>query len=520
MYLTLEEYSKHKQICEERKRIIEKDYNEILKQTSPVGTVTTQRDYGGGRRNVNAVIVDASTSFKNFVMYALYGAKTKWAKSDVIMPLLRKNFTNSEELEKVAQQYRDKLDIQTDDIFSYIFDSNYEKEIGRALSDWGELGTGCWEYIEQDSSKTPFTTRYVPLNCILFNEDVQGEPSIIFRYQFNYNKKQLREKYPNANIDLIKSKDEDIEEFVTVIECVMPHIGSDGVKTYEWILFDESLRIILQEKEMTYNPYTVFRFMMLNTTCWGMGLGMLCLDSYERINYYENLRARQSARIVEPPLAGIGDKALMENFSFEPNALNYLGDSITGRADVYPINTTGNLLPTDRDIERYTNIIQQIHFNNPFGSVDNKTTRAVEEVQYRMQLLQQKFSDAVSNLYSEVLIPSFMKPKVILEEKGIVEVIDEDRYFKPRFINLLTKTIEYQDVENIIQFNSILQNLFPSDSPFVLKATETINKISNSLAINKKLIEKEEVREENKNKALEQALAQQRLASQGQEGGM
>ena len=514
MYLTLEEYREHKTICEDRKRTIEADYNKILEYTSPVGTVSSEKTLGvEQRRPVNATIYEAVTSFKNFVMYALYGANTKWAKSDVRIPLLRKQYSNVEELDKIIQKYRERLDVQTDDIFDFILDSNHEKEIGKAISDWGELGTGCWEYIEQKSDATPFTCRYVPLNELLFNEDVQGEPSIIFRYHFNYKIKDLKFRYPKADLSSLGETD----DFVTVIECVMPHIKDDGTKEYECVLFDSSINVALDRIVRKYNPYTVFRFSSMNSTCWGIGLGMVCLDVYERIIYFENLRARQAARIVEPPLGFIGDKKLAMDMDFNPNGLNWLGDGTNSRVGVQPINTTGSLLPVEKDIDRYTQTIQQVHFNNPFGSADNKTTRAVEEVQYRMQLLQQKFSDAVSNLYTEVLIPSFMKPKIILEVKDIVPAIEESKYFKPKFVNLLTKTIAKQEVDSIIGSYQVLASLFPSTAPFVFKETETINKINNSFGVEKKLVAESEDRESRKQQALEQSLAMQRL-EQGQGG--
>lgn len=521
MYLKLEEYKAHKEICVDRKRSIETEYEEVMNQTSPNGSISTLSSSGNAKRNINTSIIEAKTSFKNFIMYALYGTKKKWAKSDVIVPLLRKEYSNtgsSETFEKVIQKYKDKLNLQTDDIFEYILSSNYEKEIGKAISDWGELGTGCFEYKEHTSDKTPFSTRYVPLNELLFNEDVEGNPSIVFRYHFSYNYNELKRIFPDANLEKLQlkyDKTDKIKQTITVIECVMPHYDKEGVKTFEHLLFDENIENVLYYKVKTYNPYTIFRFSSYNNTCWGMGIGILCSDSYERLNYYENLRARQSARIVEPPIGVVGDKGLAQQMNFDPNAINWLGDGQTVKGDAFTINTTGSLLPTNEDIGRHTQTIQQLHFNNPFGSAENKTTRAVEEVQYRMQLLQQKFSDAVANLYQEVLIPSFMKPKVILEKKGIVPSIDENKFFKPKFVNLLTLTVEKQKVENIISAHQIVSGLFPTDAPFVLKKTETINKVYDSLDIDKTILETEEVREQNKAQAMEQALQQQRIAETG-----
>lgn len=508
----INEYARIKDICEDRKRMVEADYNKILQYTKPTGVVTSKKTLGRDqRRPVNATIYEAVTSFKNFVMYALYGSNTKWAKSDVRVPLLRKKYSNVDELDKTIKKYRQRLDVQTDDIFDFIMDSNYQKEISKAVSDWGELGTGCWEYIEQKSSSIPFSCRYVPLNELLFNDDVQGNPDIVFRYQFNYKIEDLKIKYPESNLKSLGETD----DYVTVIECVMPHFKEDGTKEFEWILFDSSLKNILYETVKKYNPYTIFRFTNIDSTCWGSGLGMVCLDTYERLVYYENLRARQSARIVEPPLGFVGDKKLAADIDVDPNGMNWLGDGLNGRVSIAPINTTGNLLPTEKDIDRYTQVIQQVHFNNPFGSAENKTTRAVEEVQYRMQLLQQKFSDAVSNLYSEVLIPSFMKPKTILENRNLVALIEENKYFKPKFVNLLTKTIARQEVENIVASYQVTKGLFPTSAQFMYKKTETIDKINDSFGVDKKIVAEPDDRENREEQALQQALQMQRLEEQG-----
>lgn len=506
----LEEYKRHKENCVKLKSKIEPLYNEILAYTDPMNSVTTSKLEGTLEGTyVNSSISDAQTSFKNFISYALFGIKKKWAKSDVIKPLLAKKY-QGQELIDMIQSYKEKLDVQTDEIFDYILASNYEKEIGRALTDWGELGTGCWKYEEQNSEKVPFRHQYVPLNELLFNEDLQHRPNIVFRYNFKYSLWDIRSLYKKADLSCYDGINENEE--VTVIECVMPVAETD---TFEWILFDERMDNVLYRKIYNYNPYTIFRFTVMPNNVWGRGLGVTCLDYYERLCYCENLRARQSIRIVEPPFLLVGDKRLIDGFDLEPNGLNWGGDGIIGQANAIPMNTTGTLLPLDQDIQRYTQVIQAIHFNNPMGSVENRTTRGNAEMGYRMQLFNQKFSDATSNLYDEVLIPTFAKPKQILQDKNIVKKIDEDKYFQAKFVNLLTETVDMEEIQKLSTYIQTVQGFYPEVRTSTLNKDNTLNFIADTFTVPVYLRATKEQRQESEEMMMKQALQMQAVAEIG-----
>lgn len=506
----IEEYKRHKENCVVLKSKIEPLYNQILAYTDPMSSITTSKISGTiGGSYVNSSISDAQTSFKNFISYSLFGLKKQWAKSDVIVPLLSKKY-QGQELIDMIDQYKEVLDEQTDEIFDYILASNYEKEIGRALTDWGELGTGCWKYVEQNSEKVPFRHQYVPLNELLFNEDLQHKPNIVFRYNFSYSLEDLKSLYPKG--DFFSYEGISGHEEITTIECIMPLRDSEN---FEVILFDDKMNNIIYREIKTYNPYTIFRFTTMPNNVWGRGLGVTCLDYYERLCYYENLRARQSLRIVEPPLLLTGDKRLLDGFDLNPNGLNWGGDGTTGIANAMPMNTTGTLLPLEKDIERFTRVIQDIHFNNPMGSVENKTTRGNTEMGYRMQMFNQKFSDATSNLYEEVLIPTFNKPKEILIRKKIVKPVDEDKYFKAKFINLLTETVEMEEMQRLSIAVGTVAQFYPQTSTAVLQKNNAINYILNTYAVPKYLRASKEEREEEEQQRIQQALQMQQLAEAG-----
>lgn len=517
-YYTLKEYNDMYTECVEYKQPMISIYNAIYEFTSPFAVANTMdiRNSVTGRK-INPAIYEASISFKNFVMYSLYGIETKWAKADVIEPLLRKKF-KGDSLKKTIKKYKEKLEVQTEDIFSYIHDSNYKQEIGRAVQDWGELGTGCFELIEQDSEKSPFRFKYVAPNEYLFNEDSKGKPNIVFRKIFNKKVGTLKSIYPDADFsDKVLEQGDDAK--ITVMECVSVKYGSNGSESYEWLLVDEQISEIYDREVFDYNPYTIFRFSIIPNTCWGIGIGIMALDAYERLVFYENLRARQALRICDPPTAFTGDKRLMDDLDLEPNGFNYLGDGRIAIGNVYPINTTGTLMPLDTDIDRITQTIQSLHFNNPFGNADNRTTRAVNEIQYRMSLLQQKFDDAVSNLFSEVLMPSFYKPKKILEYKDLIEVIEEDKYFKPKFVNTLTKTMDAQKIESLISYQGVMQQLLPQKAPFLLKKEDTPTYVAENMGVDLELLNDSETVDAEQEQALQSALQAQRIAGLGGEQG-
>lgn len=487
------------------KAVVVSVYNEILSYVSSYAIADTRNLSGNSiKRIVNSNIQSATSSFKNFVMYALFGVETNWAKADVMLSEIRKNYPKGD-ISKVVDDIKKKFDIQTDEVFQFIRNSNYKQEIGRAIFDWGELGVGCCKLVETNNDKDPFYYQYIPTNEFLFIENHKAKPEIVLRYIYNKSVDELEKMFPEANFSTLKTDDKEFDD-VTVLEIVTPFDDK-----YEWVLLTSDLEEVLDRKIMNYNPFTVFRFNLINNSCWGIGIGVLALDSYQRIIYYENLRARQALRIVDPPIMVEGDNRLTESFDLQPNGVNYGGDGISTRATAYPINTTGNLLPLEVDIDRFKQIIQELHFSEPFGSAENNTTRAVNEIQYRMQLLQQKFSDAVNNLFAEVLIPSFAKPRIVLLNRDLITKVDEERYFKPKFVNTLTKTIDAQEVENMVALTNISRGLFPQEAPFIYNTEKALNFITDKLGVDKELLSTNEERNASKQLALATTMQSQTM---------
>lgn len=512
----LKRYKELYKECEKEKDVIELLYNEILEFTSPFATASTMSIRNVLRtRTINPTIYEASISFKNFVMSSLYGTDIRWAMGDVILPLLKKKFSGKA-LTKEVSRLRVLLDGQTESVFDYIHNTNYKQQIGRSIMDWGELGTGCFEIIEQDSNSNPFTFSYVGPNEYLFKEDSKGEPNIVFRKVFDKTLDELKEIYKNATFpEEIYPKE--TGSGVTIIECVVVHYEGTE-KTFEKILFDVSLEHVLNREIIEYNPYTIFRFSIIPNTSWGIGIGLMSLDAYERIVFYENLRARQALRIVDPPLLATGDKRLLNGLILKPNEVNYGGDGRFTMASVFPINTTGTLLPIDTDIQRLEQKIQSLHFNNPFGNAENKTTRATNEIQYRVTLLQEKFDDAVNNLFEEVLIPSFDKPRTICLERNLVDKVEEDQYFKPKFVNVLTKTMDAQKIEKLLTFKQVIGQLYPGQSPFVLNYETGIPYTAEKMDIQDDLINSTEVIAKKETEAMQNSIALQRIANVADQG--
>lgn len=521
--------------AERSKLDIKHELDEVIKYTSRYGYIKDELSKGLIINTVDPVVLDAKDHLENFIMNLLFGVREKWVKLGISKPAFyaNSNLQNEQAKEQALNEYNEKLESVTDDVFSYLFESNYYMVISKAVSDCATLGTGCYKVIELKGDVKPFTYEYVDINGLFIEEDMFGVPNYVFKKHFEMTKDEIEAKFPNAKFPPgeDESKYEGVKEAVLydTIESVIPEFNYDtGVTTYHYSLHDSGFEHEFFSDELEYNPYRVFRFKNINDNPWGQGVGTKALASIKNLRYYKKLRATQALKIVNPATGYIGDKALAYQLSQEPGAENYLGDGINGQIDVKNIGVVGggNLIPVDQDIANLKNEIRDLYMAKPFGDINEQEgAKSTVEIQRRYELFTQRYSGTASIFYNELLSPTFYAPFKILLKRKLISIDDEIlKSLSLTFENELTKGAEQQKVQRVAQAQAFLMNTFPRVAEYTIKGAEVSVDSVRKMGVPDKFINSvEEINNSlEQTEAQEQALAMQQLATakgQGMETG-
>ncbi len=461
--------------CELHKMYIKPILNEVMDYTSSFGSITDTITDGLISRSVDPAISDSVDSLQNFIMNTVFGVRDNWAKFEISKRLLINKY-NPKVVESLMPVLQRDLAELTDVVFKFLFDTNYLTEITKSVRDCSNLGTGCYKIIRLNVATNPFTYQYIPLNNLFFMEDAFGNPNTVFRKYENQTADDVVRLFNNIEVPKMLAL-EDPSKTMNILECLIPTFDRKTSKTtFEHIVCTEDFQHVFKEESLDYSPYLVFRFSLIENSPWGKGAGIKSLDAMKRLRFYKSMRAKQVAKIVDPPVGFTGDVKLASQLSQKPGSFSYIGDTVTGRyADVKNIGVVGNLMEIDNDIATLKNEIRDIYMAKPFGDINEQEgAKSTVEIQRRYELFQERYSGTANLFYSELLKPTFYVPFKILEELNIIKLPEDAKEgVTLTFVNALTKNVASQEVQNIHEAKLILNETVPEYAPFIMKGAET-----------------------------------------------
>lgn len=444
-------------------------FNDVLKYTDVTYQILDERRTTPSFREVEPIITTSITSLVNFIMSQLFSRGSNWASISVNETLYRGQSGSTSDISNTAKirEINEQLEKNTDIVFEYINSSNYYTEIAKAVRDSLVLGTGCYILREQNSVSKPFTYEYKSLDNLFFLEDAYGRPTYVFNQVFDVDKVALEDKYGYTNITIPEILNQNPNNTVDLIECVIPEYDESSARTiYNYYVLLSNFETVVLERQLNYNPYVIFRFNMESGLMYGIGLGIKALKTFKELEEYKERRATQADKILNPPLKATGDKALIHNVRLDAGYLNYGGTGqssglggIVNDFSLEPIITTQSLMPIDQDIQKAENDIRDIFLSNPLGNNTDYKGRTATETQARMELFRQRWSGAFELLQQELLEPTLINPFIVMVEKQLITFeIENFEYTNTQYINELSRYAQIEKVERVNNFISTTYN--------------------------------------------------------------
>lgn len=209
--------------------------------------------------------------------------------------------------------------------------------------------------------------------------------------------------------------------------------------------------------------------------------------------------------------------------SLEAGAVNYGGSGaktstgVLSDVSVTPIQTVGNILPLDQDIQKTENQIKELYMTNPLGKPEDfGTHRSASEVQARLNAMRQKYALSFEIIERELLSVSLLIPMRILIKQNKIEIETENLDLtKITYQNALAQSAGKQDVDTITQYVQTTQLIAQSATALGLYPEKTIRYVQDSLGIPLHLrMTEAEVKEYQAQIQMQQQQAQQGLQNQ------
>lgn len=467
-------------------------YNEVYEYTDvnfsikDSGTVEKQ-----SKRGVESVILKSQNFLCNFIMSSIFSKSGRWATVKVNQEALKQlTNTDGEIVEAQSNEINKVLENNSDTVYFTNDNTNYYTETSKSLLDCIKVGTGIRKIIELKDNTKCFTYAYQNLDNIYILEDNLGKPNIIFKVYVEKNLNDINDLFGHLPITTPKGLNEEkLDEKINIIECVIGVFDED-TSTYKYYhgLFTEAFEEMLFEGELSYNPYTVFRWKINSSNPWGIGIGLENLDLFKELKDLKEKRKKHADKIVSPPLNFYGNIDLINKVSLKSGAKNYGGSGIGGdKYGVEPINIGTNLLPVEKDIEQIKQEIREIFMAQPLGDVTDTKNRSATEMSLRHEMFRKEFSGTYELINTELLEPTFMNAYYIMDSKGLLNKTENESYInisQIQYINELTRNAGSDEVINTINFYMTLSQVVPeAQRQFIFKIDELIDWASKKMRV-------------------------------------
>lgn len=438
-------------------------YNKTYELTDPLFKISDSgKREKHTKRKIDSTILTSMRFLNNFIMSSLFSRNGTWGVLE-INPLAyaSKYNVDKESSEQAISVANKSMQKNSETVCKYINNSNMYVETAKAMRDCENVGTGIRKTVLLKSMTKPFTYEYVSPDNFYMLEDSFGSPALTFKVYPEKTLEQLNDMFGYIKSFHIPemTDEEEIGEKKNILETVIPEFDENKSETvYHHIISDEKYDEIYAEETLSFHPFRVFRWSIINSNPWGLGIGAENNEIFEELEEYKKLRKEHSKLIVSPPVGFRGNLDLMYKVDLSPGAVNPLGygNSPDDNMGIEPINLGTQLIPVDQDIQDCRQRIREIFMAQPLGDVGDTKNRSATEMSLRHEMFRKEFSGTYELLNTELLSATFMDAYLILTERGIIENKDVDLDVSQiTYVNELTKSAGYEEVMNTVNWYSL-----------------------------------------------------------------
>jgi len=468
------------------------------------------------QRVFDSTAINSTQRFANRLQSVVFPPQRKWAKleagSDI--PADRK-----QQAQAVLEVYQDKM-------FTMLNQSNFDIAMGEFLLDLA-VGTACM-MVQPGDDVQPLNFIPVPLFLVSYEEGANGQVDNVYR-RMRMKGESIQRQWPDAEIpeEMQRRIEQKPTDDIELLEAtIYDHKRGD----YCYHVIDKVTKQELVYRRRKMSPWVISRYMKVAGEIYGRGPLMTALPDIKTLNKTIELLLKNASLAVAGVYTAADDGVL------NPNTVKIVPGAII------PVARNGGsqgpaLLPLPRSGDFN---VSQLVINDLRGNIkkilldeslppDNMSARSATEIVERMKELAQNLGSAFGRLINETMIPITSKILEVMDERGMIDMPLRVNGLEVKVTPVapLAMAQNMEEVNSIMQFMQLSQNL-GTDGQLALKMDVMVDYLADKLGVPasvrntapERAVLMEEMRNQQQQQAIGQAMMMQAQAQGGAPGGM
>ena len=468
------------------------------------------------QRVFDSTAINSTQRFANRLQSVVFPPQRKWAKleagSDI--PADRK-----QQAQAVLEVYQDKM-------FTMLNQSNFDIAMGEFLLDLA-VGTACM-MVQPGDDIQPLNFIPVPLFLVSYEEGANGQVDNVYR-RMRMKGESIQRQWPDAEIpqDIQRRIEQKPTDDIELLEAtIYDHKRGD----YCYHVIDKVTKQELVYRRRKMSPWVISRYMKVAGEIYGRGPLMTALPDIKTLNKTIELMLKNASLAVAGVYTAADDGVL------NPNTVKIVPGAII------PVARNGGsqgpallALPRSGDFN-----VSQLIISDMRGNIkkilldeslppDNMSARSATEIVERMKELAQNLGSAFGRLINETMIPITSKILEVMDERGMIDMPLRVNGLEVKVTPVapLAMAQNMEEVNSIMQFMQLSQNL-GTDGQLALKMDVMVDYLADKLGVPasvrntapERAVLMEEMRNQQQQQAIGQAMMMQAQAQGGAPGGM
>ena len=427
-------------------------YDEAYAFTIPQKDPWPQEVAEGVRKNTFVYDITAVTSTRRLVSRlhaSLFPPGEEWFELEAGEEVTDPN--EKKQLNAILQVY-------TKIIFRALNVSNFDLVINELLQDIC-IGTGSMMILESDGA-APFKFKSVATDVVYPEGDAFDDIETTWRDMNKVWGHDIQTIWPKAKIPT-RIAQTMVTDPMATFDFVEGVVWRPESMDYHHCVLVAGTKEYVVDEIVKSSPWIVARWSKASNEVGGRGPVLDAMPTIRSLNKLVEEILRNVALSTSPPWMAASDGVFNPHlFAIQPNKIIPISRQSMGELPLQKLDVSGDIRTGTLEVQDLRAQIKDALFDNPVRPIESPEQTATE-IMIRQQQFAEEIGPAFGRLSVE-LSPRIIKRVVfILQKKGTLpnDLRIDNRSISIRYKSPLVRSSQVQDIQNLQNFNTILQGI-------------------------------------------------------------